>query len=189
MISFHRWGGSSFSCSVVGCGWTCSKDMHCISNHRKSCHPRIVDVPYELVEATGVCLDQHGMHSQSCLLDLDWHLGCRVKLARSKKSKAGNSGLKIISDVEKEEAKKLALKRVQEERNGDAKRIRLDLTSDAFLQDILKSAGDKGFNCLAEKVLELFGTGAVEVKSLLMGCVAGRLCRTWMWLKTVRLNN
>ena len=48
----------------------------------------------------------------------------------------------------------------------------MDLTSDSFLQDILKSAGDKGFNCLAEKVLELFGTGAVEVKSLLMG-----LCR------------
>ena len=48
----------------------------------------------------------------------------------------------------------------------------MDLTSDSFLQDILKSAGDKGFQCLAEKVLDLFGTGAVEVKSLLVG-----LCR------------
>ena len=64
------------------------------------------------MEATGVGLDQQGMHSQSCLLDLDWHLGCIDKLARSKKGKAGKSGLKIISDVEKEEAKRLALKRV-----------------------------------------------------------------------------
>ena len=123
MISSHKWGGSSFSCSVVGCSWTCSKDMHCLSNYSKSCHPTINDVPYELVEATGVGLDQQGMHSQSCLLDLDWHLGCIDKLARSKNSKSGKFGLKIISDVEREKAKRLGLKRVQDERNGDSKLV------------------------------------------------------------------
>ena len=88
MKSFHKWTGSSFSCKIVGCEWTCSKDMHFIANHSKSCHPTMADVPYELVEATGVGLDQEGLHSQSCFSDVNWHTSCIVKLARSKKSKA-----------------------------------------------------------------------------------------------------
>ena len=130
--------------------------MHCLTNHSKTCHSSIDDVPYDLVEPAGVGLDQQGMHSQTCLLDLNWHLGCMGKIARSKKSKAGKSAPKIITDDEKEEAKRLAMERVASERNGDTKRIRLDLTSDSLLQDILKSASDKGFQSLAEKVLDLF---------------------------------
>ena len=83
--------------------------MHCLSNHSKTCHPLIDNVPYVLVQPTGVGLDQQGMHSQICLLDLSWHVGCIGKLQRSKKVKAGSSAPKIITDDEKKEAKRLAL--------------------------------------------------------------------------------
>ena len=93
LLKVHSWKGTSFSCRIEGCGWSCGKDMHCLTNHSKTCHSLIDDVPYDLAEPTGVGLDQQGMHSQSCLLDLNWHVGCIGKLARSKKVKA----LKVCS--------------------------------------------------------------------------------------------
>ena len=84
-----------------GCGWSCGKDMHCLTNHSKTCYSLIDDVPYDLVQPTGVGLDQQGMHSLSCWLDLNWHVGCIGKLARSKKVKAGKSAPKVITDDEK----------------------------------------------------------------------------------------
>ena len=97
------------------------------------------------------------------------------KLEGKRKSKAEESGVRIISGAEMEEARKVRLKRVQDQRNGDSKRIRLDDTTDVFLQDRLIRAGEKGYNSLAEKVLEMHDNGAVEVKRLLMGLFAGWL--------------
>ena len=74
------------------------------------------------------------MQSQICLLDLSWHVGCIGKLQRSKKVKAGSSAPKIITDDEKKEAKRLALERVINERNGGgARRIPLDYAGDTLL--------------------------------------------------------
>ena len=80
----HKWSVSTFVGKIVGFGWTCSKNMHCISNHSEKDHPSIGNVHYELVETTGEGLDQEGQHSISCFLDLMWHTSCIEKTERKR---------------------------------------------------------------------------------------------------------
>ena len=78
----HRWAGSTFSCQVEGCGWRCSKDMHCINNHYKSDHPMVSNVVYKLVPTSGADFDKEGQHYLSCFSDLPWHKQCIEKIRR-----------------------------------------------------------------------------------------------------------
>ena len=63
---------------------------------------------------------------------------------------------------------------MKEQRNGDFNLLRLDTsdTSYMMLRDILVTAGETGYNSLADRVIDLYDSGAVNARSLLMG-----LCR------------
>ena len=68
-------------------------------------------------------------------------------------------------------ARDVGLKRVYAFRIGDvrAKCICLDVVDDVYLKDILVQAGDEGFDSLAGEVLQMYKSGAVDVKGLPMG--------------------